>query len=112
MPLRKSGIALSVALNLLVIAGVAWLLLGGGARLGIARFISPGHAQRVSHFEAFAAEPGDVVFLGDSITEGGRWEEIFPGARARTGASAATPRKACSHASSRSPSGAPPRSSC
>lgn len=81
--LRKAWGALSVGLNLFVIAAIAWLLLGGGMRFVIWRFITPTHAQRVSHFEAFAAEPGDVVFLGDSITEGGRWEEIFPGARAR-----------------------------
>lgn len=81
--LRKAFIALSVAANLLVVAAIVWLLVGGGMRFVIGRFITPAHAQRVSHFEAFAAEPGDVVFLGDSITEGGRWEEIFPGARAR-----------------------------
>jgi lysophospholipase L1-like esterase len=37
------------------------------------------HAQKVDFFRHFPAQPGDIVFLGDSITDGARWEELFPG---------------------------------
>ena len=32
----------------------------------------------VSQFEGFTVQSGDVVFLGDSITQGGAWHELFP----------------------------------
>jgi lysophospholipase L1-like esterase len=35
---------------------------------------------RRSHFEAVGAPPGRIVFLGDSITELGLWEEHYPAA--------------------------------
>jgi hypothetical protein len=37
-----------------------------------------GIAMRASQFEALPRVAGRVVFLGDSITEGGCWEEWFP----------------------------------
>src|SRR5262245_41079427 len=46
-------------------------------------FLEGHQARRVSAFEAFPLAPDDVVFLGDSITEGGPWEELFPGVRTR-----------------------------
>ena len=38
---------------------------------------------RQSFFDAFPISPTDTVFLGDSLTEGAEWEELFPGAGAR-----------------------------
>jgi lysophospholipase L1-like esterase len=35
--------------------------------------------QRADFFNLHPTEPGDIVFLGDSITEFGEWEELFPG---------------------------------
>ena len=35
------------------------------------------YERSVSIFENVPIEVGDVVFLGDSITEGGAWEEFF-----------------------------------
>ncbi len=32
----------------------------------------------ISFFDAYPVEPGDTVFLGDSITAGGQWSEMFP----------------------------------
>jgi lysophospholipase L1-like esterase len=37
----------------------------------------------VSQFEVLPVLPGDTVFLGDSITEGGSWHELFPESRVR-----------------------------
>ena len=39
--------------------------------------------ERISFFAAYPIGPDDVVLLGDSITAGGEWEEIAPGARIR-----------------------------
>lgn len=36
------------------------------------------HAQKSDFFRAFPIQPGDIVFLGDSLTDGARWDEIFP----------------------------------
>ena len=99
MRIRRALVAVSVALNALVLAGAAWLAFGGGAAVIGRYFLAPHHEQLVSHFSAFPVAAGDVVFLGDSITEGGRWEETSP-ARARAiAASAANPVRACSGAS-------------
>lgn len=35
--------------------------------------------KRLGHFESDDTTPGAVVFLGDSITEGGPWDAVFPG---------------------------------
>jgi len=37
--------------------------------------------RRVKVFESYDVQPGDVVMLGDSITEGAAWSALFPGAR-------------------------------
>jgi len=46
-----------------------------------ARFGAPSRAMKATQFEQFDLEPGVVVFLGDSITEGGLWHEWFPNRR-------------------------------
>jgi len=76
-------LVLSLVLNTLVLVAIGWFGFGPG-RMSILRgFLESHHAQRESAFEAFPIAPDDVVFLGDSITEGGPWEEMFPGVRAR-----------------------------
>jgi lysophospholipase L1-like esterase len=42
------------------------------------RLMKPAFVHRRSHFESLGVPPGRVVFLGDSITEFGLWEEHFP----------------------------------
>lgn len=42
------------------------------------RFLEPGRRMKASAFEELGLAPGNVVFLGDSITEGGAWHEWFP----------------------------------
>ena len=36
------------------------------------------HAQKTDFFERYPVQPGDIVFAGDSITDGARWDELFP----------------------------------
>jgi len=77
--MKKFVTIASLALNALVIAAVAWVLAGPGRRALLRSFIEPAQARRISTFETFPVAPGDIVFLGDSITEGGAWDEMFAG---------------------------------
>jgi len=81
--LKRFLVAVSVLLNLAIAAGIVWLAVGGGAFRVVRSFLDPAHARSVSQFEALAVAPGDVVFLGDSITAGGNWSELFPGVNTR-----------------------------
>src|SRR6185312_511847 len=35
------------------------------------------YLQRVSHFETLPQTKGDIIFLGNSITDGAEWPELF-----------------------------------
>lgn len=43
------------------------------------QFMRLGQDQMKSFFDEFRVRPGDIVFLGDSLTAGARWPEMFPG---------------------------------
>lgn len=80
--MKKLLIWLSLLLNVLFIS--ALVLAANGALTSllsplIVKFmIQPNHERLVSQFELVSVQPGDVVFLGDSITAGGSWHELFP----------------------------------
>jgi lysophospholipase L1-like esterase len=67
---------LSYLINVLLAAVVIVLIL---ARLAADRLIRQHYAQKADLFRRWPVQPGDIVFLGDSITDGGRWDEFFPG---------------------------------
>jgi len=48
-------------------------------RLEVTRLIHQHHGQKVDFFKAHPVRPGDIVMVGDSLTDGARWDEIFPG---------------------------------
>ncbi len=73
----------SLALNALGLALAAWFGLGPGRFTLMDSFLEKHQARLVSAFEAFPLVPDDIVFLGDSITEGGPWEEVFPDLQVR-----------------------------
>jgi lysophospholipase L1-like esterase len=50
------------------------------ARLAGSRLLGPGQRMRASQYATLGAPPHHVVFLGDSITQGGLWQEWFAGA--------------------------------
>jgi len=79
----KKLFALSLAFNLLVAGALAFFGLGPGRSMLMRGFLEGHQARLVSSFEAFPLVPDDTVFLGDSITEGGPWEELFPDLRVR-----------------------------
>lgn len=78
--MKKILVGLSVALNLVAIGCALYLWRGDAFR----RFFHPTlTAASVSFFEAYPIRRGDIVVLGDSITAGGQWSELFPGERIR-----------------------------
>ena len=48
------------------------------ARLAVERIERNHYAQRADFYAAHPVPPGSIVFLGDSITDGAAWEELFP----------------------------------
>ena len=74
--IKRWAIRFSVALNVLVVAAAVALWLNSSNLL--AGFLEKMYDRKVSFFEIFPVDHNDVVFLGDSITEGGEWAELFP----------------------------------
>lgn len=81
--MKKSLIAISVAINVLMITAAIWVFNGGATSILLERFIAPFQERLVSQFEVLPVVAGDLVFLGDSITEGGLWNELFPDVNSR-----------------------------
>ena len=73
--MKKLLIWLSLSLNVLVVSAV--VLAANGSLVSLLSplivkyIIEPNHERSVSQFELVSVQPGDVVFLGDSITAGG-----------------------------------------
>ena len=73
---------ISLALNALG-ALTALALLAYGREIGRAVLLQPARERRESFFATNPVQPGDVVFLGDSLTDEARWEELFAGLAVR-----------------------------
>lgn len=57
---------------------LATLILLTVTRLATERLVRQHHGQKVDFFRANPIQPGDIVFLGDSLNDGCRWHELFP----------------------------------
>jgi lysophospholipase L1-like esterase len=75
--LKKWLFRFSIGLNLLVLGSVLYTWINWSNILQ--GFLDVQYAHKTSFFDHYSIEPGDVVMLGDSITEGGLWPEMFPG---------------------------------
>ncbi len=75
---KKILITLSVLLNVSVAALIVGAANGYIPSTVLNLMSEPNHQRWLSQFEALPLEAGDVVFLGDSITRGGSWHELFP----------------------------------
>lgn len=60
----------------MLIAALVLLLI---ALLAAERLVRTHHGQKVDFFRKYPIQPEDIVFLGDSLTDGCRWDELFPG---------------------------------
>lgn len=69
-------IRLSVTLNVLTLAAAAAVYFNGDSLLR--SFLEPMYERKVSFFDSYPVTTGATVFLGDSITEGGEWQEMLP----------------------------------
>lgn len=48
-------------------------------RMAATRLMRQHHGQKVDFFKLHPIKNGDIVFVGDSLTDGARWDELFPG---------------------------------
>lgn len=81
--MKKLLVGLSVASNALFVAALAWLLVGGGRDRIVTHVLELNRERLVSLWDSFPIERSQVVFLGDSTTQLGRWSEFFPGFNVR-----------------------------
>jgi lysophospholipase L1-like esterase len=63
----------------LAIAFVVALVFILFSRFAVERVAQNHYAQRADFICRYPVNDGDIVFLGDSITDGGAWEELLPG---------------------------------
>lgn len=70
--------ALTTTISIVVVCLALWAALGGAVWLVMKYAITPHQKRLASQYEILEIMPGDTVFLGDSITEGGMWHELFP----------------------------------
>jgi lysophospholipase L1-like esterase len=66
-------------ISFLLIMVLVILVLFTLTRLEVETITRHHYLQRVDFFNAHPATPGDIVLLGDSLTAGANWNEVFPG---------------------------------
>lgn len=71
---------LSVFYLLMLLAALVLLVI---AAVDAENLVHHHHAQKCDFFDHYPIQPGDIVFLGDSITAGANWDELFPGKSAK-----------------------------
>ncbi len=85
--MRTIGIRFSVAvtssLMVLLIAVGIWVQSVGFFTIMEGIFVKPPYERWVSQWDLLPVHEGDTVFLGDSLTEYGMWEELFPQSNTR-----------------------------
>lgn len=69
----------AVFIIFLCVSGFIFIRWGSNLNWLINIFNRPNYERWVSQFDAFGVASNDVVFLGDSLTEWGIWQEMFPG---------------------------------
>lgn len=73
---------ISLTINLLLLVLGIYLAFNGRALVRdyvLKNIIDVRHQQKLSMFRAAPVNKGAIIFLGNSITEGGNWDELFPG---------------------------------
>lgn len=67
-----------MTVSFLIVMLAATLILFTFTRLTAERIIRQHHQQKIDFFAHYPVQPGDIVFVGDSITDNGRWHELLP----------------------------------
>jgi lysophospholipase L1-like esterase len=78
---KKTAFGISATVTFVIAAAAIWLLVGGGEVLAKSLIINPHYDRRVSQFQQLPVRAGDTVFLGDSLTDFGPWQDLFPETR-------------------------------
>lgn len=65
-------------ITFLLVMLVATLVLFVITSLEVERIERHHYLQRADFFVAHPLQPGEIAFLGDSLTAGGNWDEVFP----------------------------------
>ena len=74
--MKKILISISVLLNILVLAGVGFIW---SIKDDLMNGMIWAHAERLrTQFDLFTNRTAEIVITGDSLVEGGRWQELFP----------------------------------
>jgi len=76
--MKSIGIWISIVSNILVLGLLIWMISGGFFKVINKFVLQPMYERWTTQFEITGVKPNDTVFLGDSITEGGKWHELFP----------------------------------
>ncbi len=58
---------------------IATFIILAVTRVEVGRLVRQHHEQKVDFFRTQPIQPGDTVMVGDSLTDGCRWDEVFPG---------------------------------
>ncbi len=77
----KPVLKISLAINLLMVVGILYIAVNGKYHVKQFFFknvIEVRHQQKLSMFRACPETKGAIIFLGNSIIEGGNWNELFP----------------------------------
>lgn len=69
---------LSLLGNLVAGAAAFWLWSAGRRSLADRLYVMPNRIRRRTFFDRYPVEHGDIVWLGDSLTAGANWHEMFP----------------------------------
>lgn len=79
----KKWLVISLIFNLLIIISIAYIALSwrGYARPFIYDFNKVLYEQRNTMFEAMPVRDSSIIFLGNSITQGANWAELFDNPR-------------------------------
>ncbi len=75
--MKKAVIGLSFFINVVVIGVVIWAVNGGLNALVTDFLMMPNYNRHVTLHKEFSSQSGGIVFLGDSITRGAEWNELF-----------------------------------
>ena len=75
---KKIAIGSSLTLTVLTIIGAAWFMTVGYLFMAQEVIVKPQYARDVTQFEQLPVQPGDTVFLGDSLTHYAAWDALFP----------------------------------
>lgn len=65
--------------DILIALFLATLMLFAFARYEVERIAHNHYHQKADFYANHAVKPEDIVFYGDSITDGANWDELFPG---------------------------------